>query len=99
LGGKTNEVAFLPRIRGGYNRGLSDYLYCMGAFMVRIIGRIIWGTIIGAYAAFLRWLCNFGRKPYGYYYKNEDGVTYAYAYIGTAVTVVLIIYIHYRISN
>jgi len=71
----------------------------MGDFIGQIIVRFIFRTIIGTYAAFLRWVCNLGRKRYGYYYKNEDGITYAYAYIGTAATIVIIIYIRCRISN
>jgi len=60
-----------------------------------LIGQIV----LSGYGAFLRWLLHGFKKPYSYYYANKDGKTIPYGVFGIAITIIAIIYIHYRISN
>ena len=77
---------------------LPSYLI-VGDFIGYIIVRIFLDILIGGYGALLRWLFNLGRKPYSYYYENEDGVTYAYTILGIAATTVIIIFLSKRVSG
>ena len=43
------------------------------------------------YGAFLRWVFTLFKKPFRFYYKNEDGITTAYSIMGIITTLIVVI--------